>query len=242
MLQRIRKFIREKIDRLAPRVGLHRTSGLRFRQLKSTKVFCIGRNKTGTNSLTRALSDLGYKMGDQRKAERLIKHWRDRDFRPIIEYCRTADAFQDVPFSWPFTYIVLDQAFPGSKFILSVRDPDDWYASYIRHQKQVVGTDEIPTPEELKAHPYVWKGWLYDIKIYRGRPEERFYDEEFIKEQFVRYNKNVREYFDFKDNLLTVNVADNDAYQRLCKFLGEEPIYEDMPWENRTRPISPDEE
>ena len=158
MLRRVRNLVRNQVDRLAPKAGFYRTSGLHFRRLKQTKVFCIGRNKTGTTSLKTALSDLGYRVGDQRQAEKLIEHWRDRDFGPIIEYCRSAEAFQDVPFSLPFTYVALDQAFPGSKFILSVRDPDDWYESYIRHQKQVVGTNDVSTPEELKAHPYVWEG------------------------------------------------------------------------------------
>lgn len=207
----------------------------KMRRFRGGKVFCIGRNKTGTTSLETALSDLGYQVGDQREAERLMNHYRDRNFRPIIEYCCTAEAFQDVPFSLPFTYVVMDQAFSGSKFILSVRDPDDWYRSYIRHQKQVVGTDGLPTPEELKNHPYVWEGWLYDAKIWQGRPEDKFYDEDFLKERFVRYNRNVRDYFQFKDNLLTINVAEDGAYQELCTFLGEEPFRDAMPWENRTQ-------
>ena len=235
MLGCVRNFVRDQVDRLAPKVGYCRTFGLRFRRLKQTKVFCIGRNKTGTTSLRTALSDLGYRVGDQWKAERLIEHWRDRDFQLIIEYCQTADAFQDVPFSWPFTYVILDQVFPESKFILSVRDPDDWYDSYIRHQKQVVGTDELPTPEELKAHPYVREGWIYDAKIWTGRPKEKFYDENFLKDRFNRYNRNVKDYFRFKDNLLTIDVAEDGAYQELCSFLGKEPMYDEMPWENKTR-------
>lgn len=241
MLQRVRNFIREQVDAVAPKLGLYRTQGLRFHR-KRPKVFCIGRNKTGTNSLTKALSDLGYKIGDQRSAERLIDYYRDRDFRPIIEYCRTAEVFQDVPFSLPFTYMAMDQAFHGSKFILSVRDPDDWYESYIRHQKQLVDTDGLPTPEELKAHSLVRQGWLYDVKRWEGRPEEKFYDEEYLKDRFVRYNRNVRDYFRFKDNLLTINVANSDAYEQLCTFLGKEPLYDEMPWENRRRPVSPNGE
>lgn len=40
-----------------------------FRRLfglgESSKVFCIGRNKTGTTSLGKVLEDLGYRLGDQ---------------------------------------------------------------------------------------------------------------------------------------------------------------------------------
>lgn len=38
--------------------------------------------------------------------------------------------------------------------------------------------------------------------------------EGFLKERFVRYNRNVKDYFRFKDTLLTINVADDGAYQK----------------------------
>ena len=68
------------------------------------KVFCIGRNKTGTTSLKLALQELGYKMGSQPQGERLIKDWKNNNFSPIIELAKTADAFQDIPFSYNNTY------------------------------------------------------------------------------------------------------------------------------------------
>ena len=92
-----------------------------FRARKN-KVFVIGSNKTGTTSLGAALNNLGYQLGNQLEAEMLIDDWAKRDFRRIIKYCRTADAFQDIPFSLNFTFQAVDAAFPGSKFILSVRD------------------------------------------------------------------------------------------------------------------------
>ncbi len=51
-----------------------------------------------------ALKGLGYRVGVQRDAELLMDDWAIRDFRRIVAYCRTADAFQDVPFSVGFTY------------------------------------------------------------------------------------------------------------------------------------------
>jgi len=235
MLQRLKEATKKYIDRMAPRAGYLRTAGLSFRRMRERKVFCIGRNKTGTTSIKKALSDLGYRVGNQRQAERLAKYWRDRDFEPIIEYCRSAEAFQDVPFSLPFTYVIMDQAFPQSKFVLSVRDSDDWYESYVRHQKQIIGTEKLPTPEELKSHPYVRGGWLYDLKVWLGRPEEKFYDQAFLKGRYTQYNRDVKDYFRFRDNLLTIDVAEDNAYQQLCTFLNREPVYEEMPWKNKTR-------
>ncbi len=70
---------------------------------KKHKIFSIGYNKTGTTALGSALKNLGYKVGDHKKAEMLLGDWAVRNFHPIITYCQTADAFQDVPFSLDFT-------------------------------------------------------------------------------------------------------------------------------------------
>ena len=72
---------------------------------KKKKVFSIGRNKTGSTSIAQALKTLGYTLGDQPQAELLMTDWQVRDFKKIITFCKTADAFQDVPFSNDFTVI-----------------------------------------------------------------------------------------------------------------------------------------
>ena len=77
------------------------------------KVFVIGRNKTGTTSMMVALKALGFTVGSQARAEMLLEDWAKRDFRRIVEYCKSADTFQDVPFSLDYTYVVLDYAFPN---------------------------------------------------------------------------------------------------------------------------------
>ena len=70
---------------------------------EAEKIFCIGLSKTGSTSLERALKDLGYRLGDQHQGELLLPVYAARNFRPIVEFCLTADAFQDAPFSFPFT-------------------------------------------------------------------------------------------------------------------------------------------
>ena len=114
---------------------------------KSQKIFCIGCNKTGTTSLERELIELGYILGDQRQAELLYDaHYFKKNFGPIIEYCRTAEAFQDAPFSCPETYKYLDKAFPNSKFILSVRDdPEQWYRSLTEFHAKSFNEGKLPT-------------------------------------------------------------------------------------------------
>ena len=99
------------------------------------KIFCIGYGKTGTTSLEKALMELGYVMGNQTGAELLIDNWAHRDFKQIIDFCETADAFQDVPFCLDFTYQALDAAYSGSKFFLTMRDSSkQWFDSLVRNQ------------------------------------------------------------------------------------------------------------
>lgn len=128
------------------------------------KIFGIGNNKTGTTSLKIAVEDLGYSVGNQRVAENLHREWAQRNFKPIINYCKTAVFFQDFPFSKPFTYIALDQAFPKSKFILTIRDsPEQWYNSITKFHAKLWGKDgRVPTKDDLENANYIFKGrpWL----------------------------------------------------------------------------------
>jgi len=85
-----------------------------IRVIGKQKIFCIGLNKTGTTSLKVEMEKLGYVVGNQLQAELLFDDWIKRDFKRLIRYCYTAQFFQDIPFSCPYTFITLDHAFPGS--------------------------------------------------------------------------------------------------------------------------------
>jgi hypothetical protein len=200
------------------------------------KVFCIGRNKTGTTSLGKALRDLGYIVGNQATAELLIHEYARRDFRPIIEYSRTAEAFQDIPFSLPYTYQILDHTFPGSKFILSVRkNEDEWYQSLIRFHARRYDIEGKPQKKNLLNDTYRYKGFLWKAnRIIYNTPEDDPYNETLLKEHYIRHNEAVIRYFKFRDDLLVVSLGEQGSYQRFCDFLEQEPVYEDFPWLNRS--------
>ncbi|WP_138419837.1 sulfotransferase [Aquibacillus sediminis] len=208
----------------------------------SQKVFCIGRNKTGTTSLKRAFEDLGFKVGNQREAEKLFVNYIENDFDTIIDYCNTANVFQDVPFSWPDTYKYLDKAFPGSKFILTERDSaEQWYNSITKfHSKKFADGHRIPTKKDLMNATYIFKGrpWLTHKHIH-GITGENTYDKETMIDNYLKHSLEVKEWFkDRPRDLLVLNVADKGSYQKFCEFLKVEPQYDDFPWENKTSDIS----
>lgn len=208
------------------------------RQGKRRKVFCIGRNKTGTTTLFDALQSLGYRMGDQLTAEKMLFDYAKRDFRNLVKYCRGADAFQDVPFSFPYTFIAMDQAFPDSRFILTVRDsPEQWYESMIRFQSKVHSEhNRLPTAEELQASTRVFPGFAYHTKkIVFNTPDDDLYNRAALIHSYTMHNEMVQDYFrTTPEKLLVINVAAADGYQRLCDFLGHEPTGNGFAWLNKT--------
>jgi len=202
------------------------------------KIFCIGRNKTGTCSIEQAVVSLGYTFTVQNQGERLFGDWMRRDFSRIIDLARGADAGQDIPFSLPYTYQALDAAFPGSRFILTLRDsPEQWYESLVRfHGKLMRCGDRRPTAADLKQIAYIEPGWLYRAQraIY-GVTDEQLYDPALYIRHYIMHTLNVTEYFRYKPGqLLLLNVADPEAMPRLCDFLGAEFTGQGMPHLNRS--------
>jgi Sulfotransferase domain len=174
-------------------------------------------------------------VGDQRRGELLLAHYVNKDFGPLVEFCRSAQVFQDSPFSFPETFKHLDAAFPGSKFILSVRDSSEqWYNSLIRfHSKLSPG--RIPTVTELQNADYVYKGWMWQAHhAVFNTPDDDPYNKEILIGNYERHNRDVIEYFKGRDTLLIINVSQTASYRRFCKFIGADPLYDQFPWENKT--------
>jgi len=90
------------------------------------KVFCVGYVKTGISSLYKALKILGY------KPVRLINGGAEPR-KGWIDYIKNSnyDAYSDYPIYKEGFFKELDETFPNSKFILTVRNEKSWEKSYI---------------------------------------------------------------------------------------------------------------
>ncbi|MEO0462979.1 MAG: sulfotransferase family protein [Pseudomonadota bacterium] len=95
------------------------------------KVFCIGFQKTGTSSVRDALELLGYRVCGVFGREVALDELRQSYVERGLELARDYDAVEDMP--WPLMFRELDAAFPGSKFILTMRETDRWYRSIAGH-------------------------------------------------------------------------------------------------------------
>lgn len=201
------------------------------------KIFVIGRNKSGTTSIGAAIASLGFKLGNQSGAELLMEDWARRDFRNIVKYCGTADAFQDVPFSLDYTYQIMDHAFPGARFILTMRSSSlEWYESLTRFHTRIVGKNRLPTAKDLAQFPYRNTGWLWrSHQLVYGVDEKTLYDKTIYIRHYESHNSKVIEYFRHRvKDLLVLNVAAPDAMRALCDFLGVRSSNHAMPHLNRS--------
>ena len=200
------------------------------------KVFCIGCNKTGTTSLAHALRELGYIVGNQSRAELLFDKWVKRDFRRIIKYCRAADAFQDIPFSLDYTYQAVDQAFPNSKFILTIRNSsEEWYNSLVRFHSRKFGAGHLPSENDLSNAEYCYKGFTLRVhKFVYNYPAISLYDKVSYIKNYENHNTQILEYFRHRPkDLLVFNIADNN-YEKLCSFLNVPYTKKQFPWLNKS--------
>jgi len=202
------------------------------------KVFCIGQNKTGTTTIEHALKEFGYNLGDQKDGEKLFENWIKRDFNSIINFTKKSNAFQDIPFSLPYTYQVLDQYYPNSKFILTLRDSDNqWYNSITQFHKKLWSKNEyLPSLEDLKNADYNYEGFAYDyLREVYGVDDNDLYNEEKLKYWYNQYNNDIIRYFKNSNKLLVVNVAINKDYDRLCNFLNKQKLRNGFEWKNKTK-------
>jgi len=168
------------------------------------KIFGIGLNKTGTYSLSRGLQILGFKSIHYRspKHQKLIARVMLENIRNNRRPCYSmeyANAFTD--FLAPATsriYPRLDRAYPGSKFILTVRDLDDWLLSREKHVNY------------NRDHPGYKGRWLTIDK------------EAWVKE-WREHNAAVMEYFKNRhEDLLIIDICNGDGWEKLCPFLDVE--------------------
>jgi hypothetical protein len=134
---------------------------------------------------------------------------------------------------------VVDNAFPGSKFILTVRDsPEVWYKSITLFHAKLFGRGNIPSEEQLSDANYVRQGWILQA-MRLLQPEGEIYQKERLIEVYNKHNTEVMDYFAGRENdFLVLNLRDVDSYERFCDFI-EVPkaAAKEFPWKNKTENI-----
>ncbi len=171
-----------------------------------SKVFCIGFQKTGTSSLSKALQALGFSVGDAIGVLNRTVDWQAEDPRPeivekVLSVVEGVDAIQDSPCA--FLYRELDAAHPQAKFILTTRDTEAWLASYHRF-----------FPDQNNP----LRRWMYGVARLSGN-EARY------REVYEAKNAEIIDYFATRpQDLLVMDLGKGDGWLKLVTFLGEDAL------------------
>jgi hypothetical protein len=175
------------------------------------RIFGIGLNKTGTTTFGEALTILGFRSlhwgGDAVHAA--VRRAIDEGV-PLLTYLDPRDdAFSDVGLL-SRRFRMLDQQYPGSRFVLTTRPMTDWIDSRRRHVERNL---------EKKEH---------------GQYDGTFLvvDEEKWTREWEHHHERVRAYFAGRADFLEVDLTDEPSWTPLCTLLGRPEPDVPFPWAN----------
>jgi hypothetical protein len=164
------------------------------------KVFGIGLNKTGTTSLHLACKQLGlrsFHWGSRPAYLGITQAERDGE-RLLHRIGEQYDVYSDIE-TLSLRFDIADLQYPGSRFILTVRDVDGWVDSRRRHV------------ERNRRNKLAGR---YDGVYTR-------IDEDLWRRQWQRHLDQVRDWFRGRDDdLLVLDIEGGDGWERLAPFLG----------------------
>jgi hypothetical protein len=170
------------------------------------KVFGLGLSKTGTSSLGDALNLLGYRTVHFPYDDATYRELRGGNYH--LSILRTLDGIVDIPVA-PY-YAQLDAAWPGSKFVLTVRALDPWLRSAELHWQLMMD----------------WWNNFPDFRRFMEFISAAVYGTvEFNRDRFAfvyeTHLQNVRAYFhDRPQDLLVMDIIGGEGWAPLCEFLG----------------------
>jgi hypothetical protein len=166
-----------------------------------SKVFGIGLGRTGTTSLAQALEILGYSCVD---------------YPHSVEVTDVYDAATDETVACEFA--LLSSRNPRSKFILTIRDIEEWLDSYEECFRRI--------PEGTPVHPVI-------ARTYKKLYGQVTWDREVWRDGYENHVERVRK-FSSSHPVLTINITEGAGWDKLCPFLNKPVPEEEFPWKNRS--------
>ena len=186
-------------------------------------IFQVGLNKSATTSIHDFFKLLGLNSVKYVIGNREILHlfWLMKYQKLEVEVLRNYQCFTDFvdinnlqQFETSLEVIkFLKNKFPKAKFILNIRNIDEWLLSRMNHYYKYAPTvgymKEETFPEQLKQEKKFWYRWHYEIyNLFENEPER----------------------------LLTVHIEKDNSAEKIAAFLGyEDTLHKKLPASNVTR-------
>ena len=182
------------------------------------RVFGVGMNKTGTTSLKRCFGLLDLypiapnALESNEMKEAVAGLFERGDYEPVLKIAAAYRSFEDRPWNVWEMYQRLDERFPDSRFVLTIRDSESWWRSTSRWITVV--------------KPRMAKKYLRHLR-------SPSLDREDMIAAYEQYNEGVIEYFAGSDKLLVIDFEKGQGWPELCAFL-ELPV-PDLPFPHVNR-------
>lgn len=190
---------------------------------ENQKVFGIGLSKTGTTSLTKALNIVGIHTIHYPWDQKTFDELQRGEYR--LSVLNEYQGVTDTPVA-PF-FAQLDKAWPGSKFILTVREKGSWLRSAENHWKTIKEGRRANDKHFQNFTDFV-NACVYGCVYFNAERFSYAYDNHIVR---------VREYFEGRsDDLLVLDICGGKAgWADLSHFLGHaSPTNLSFPHEYRT--------
>ncbi len=185
-----------------------------------TRIFGIGYHRTGTTSLAKAFDILGFdsfhfNSGDKARDiyEEMSEFGRSTTLERYYALC-------DSPM--PILYKQLDKAYPGSKFILTVRDHNDWLES-------VEWLFSYKNPER-----WTWDRWPISNILHRVMYGRTDFEKAVMSDSYRKHNEQVVKYFSNRPHDLLVMDTNHPSWEELAGFLDQPVPPVPYPWNGRS--------
>lgn len=173
-----------------------------------TRVFGIGLHKTSTTSLNYAFKLLRLDSAHWKSVKWARDIWVEMTETGRSPTLEQHYALSDLPI--PMLFKELDKAYPGSKFILTVRNEEKWVQSVERHWSESNGFKSTWKKAEnfgQEVHKLLYGQYEFDRNV--------------MLERYRRHNQEVLEYFKGRpQDLLVMDMDQGQAgWLELCGFL-----------------------
>jgi len=177
------------------------------------EIIGAGLGRTGTYTLKKALDQLGFG-----KCHTMMEVFKNKEQE--APFFTDAATNPDAPVDWDVVYgkyksavdfptccfyKQLSAKYPDAKVILTVRDPEKWYAS-VRKSIYAIRDPNSDVPMMKMAEQLVWKGIFKD----------KFQDKSFALAVFNHHIEQVKRIVP-QNRLLVFDIK--DGWEPLCKFL-----------------------
>ena len=185
---------------------------VRPRPILPMKIFGIGMMKTGTSTLGFCLPQLGYHHAPY--TPKLLRQLMQGNTSHLAPYITQYDSFDDHP--WPMLYRWLDEQYPDSKFILTLRKVSETWLRSINTHAQRRG----PTIERKLVYGYAMPSHNKAAHI----------------AAYESHNAAVQAYFAGRpDKLLVACWETGSGWRELCEFLGHDLVTTPLPHANSSQ-------